>query len=78
MPITSQDQPASARPPSRPAFRNGQDVEIASRGRGRLDSQVVPGIWGVDFLDPCGFGFVFETEITAIDDLAGLSGTIAA
>ena len=49
----------------RGGFRVGQQVNVISRGRAKISAQVLPGIWGVDFIDLKGFGYVFESELSA-------------
>lgn len=46
-------------------FQVGQLVNVVSRGRAKISAQVFPGVWGVDFIDLKGFGYVFESELTA-------------
>lgn len=46
-------------------FSIGQCVRVRRRGRAKIAMQILPGIWGVDFLDLDGFGYVFEAEMTA-------------
>ncbi len=46
------------------SFQIGQRVNVASRGRATISAKVLPGLWGVDFIDLEGFGYVFETEMT--------------
>lgn len=44
----------------------GQTVRVNNRGRGNLVSQPLPGIWVVAFSEMQGFGYVFETELSAV------------
>ena len=62
--LDSKRQSRRARP-AKMGFSIGQYVRIARRGRAKIAMQIMPGIWGVDFLDLDGFGYVFEAEMTA-------------
>jgi len=46
-------------------FTIGQSVNVTHRGRAEITTKVLPGIWGVNFVDLSGFGYVFEVEMSA-------------
>jgi len=62
--IDSRKQSASPAKPAS-AFCIGQCVRVATRGRARIAMQILPGLWGVSFLDLDGYGYVFEAEMSA-------------